>query len=66
MLKSKSKLEEIRVKKGWSISTLSKRSNVSTKTIYRIEHNLTKPRNYILGKIANALQIKIEEVYEDE
>ena len=57
-------LKILRGKKGWNQSTLATKSGVSTACIQFIEQNYDQrqPRPITLIKIANALEIKEEEL----
>ena len=59
-----SKLKEIRIRKGLSQDELSELSNVSLRTIQRIEQNHNEPRGNTLHLICAALNIDVEEVLE--
>lgn len=54
-----------RARKGLTIFELSKISGVNRNTISRIEKNIVSPNYSTVGKISNALEIKLEELLED-
>ena len=55
------KIKSIRIQKGLTQEILAEKTNVSTRTIQRIENNEVDPRSYTLEKIADALQIDFKE-----
>lgn len=55
-------LTNLRLKKGMSKQELSEKSGVSRRTIFRIENNLTTPRDYVEAKLAIALECSINEL----
>lgn len=55
------KIKSIRTKKGLTQEILAEKTNVSTRTIQRIENNEVDPRSYTLEKIALALNIEFKE-----
>lgn len=56
------KLREIRKRKGHSQEELSFKTNVSLRTIQRIEKGENEPRGKTLQLLCNALDVKIEEL----
>lgn len=56
------KISAIRKNKGMSQEALAEKSNVSLRTIQRIESGNTTPRPYTLSVIAAALDVPIEEL----
>ncbi|WP_445457435.1 helix-turn-helix domain-containing protein [Flavobacterium sp. HNIBRBA15423] len=55
-----------RKNKGLSQELLAENSRVSLRTIQRIENNASKPRPYTLKLIANALNIEVTELIEEQ
>lgn len=62
MEKLGNKLKEIRIRKGYSQEELADLSNVSLRTIQRIEQNQNEPRVNTLHLICNALNVNIEDI----
>ena len=58
------KIEETRKEKGWSRRELEDKSDVSFMTIYLIERQNYKAKSWIIQKIANALDISLDELKE--
>jgi len=58
------KIEEARKEKGWSRRELEDKSDVSFMTIYLIERQNYKAKSWIIQKIANALDISLDELKE--
>lgn len=56
------KIKAIRIQKGLTQEILAEKTNVSTRTIQRIENNEVDPRSYTLEKIAEALDINFNEI----
>jgi len=56
------KIKTIRIQKGLTQEVLAEKTNVSTRTIQRIENNEVDPRSYTLEKIAEALGINFNEI----
>ncbi len=56
------KIKLIRVQKGLTQEILAEKTNISTRTIQRIENNEVDPRSYTLEKIAEALDINFNEI----
>ena len=57
------KIKTLREKKGWSKYRLSKESGVATTTITKIERGDIYPELETLLKLANALDIDIDELF---
>jgi transcriptional regulator with XRE-family HTH domain len=51
----KSRLQEIRVKKGFTVSELARKAEVSTRTINRIEAAEGNSKEETLNKVLNAI-----------
>lgn len=62
MEKLGTKLKEIRIKKGYSQEELADLSNVSLRTIQRIEQNQNEPRGNTLHLICKTLNISVEDI----
>lgn len=59
------KLQKLRWDKGWSQEYLARKSGVSRTTISRIENGSTSdPSISITLKIARALQVRAEDIFE--
>lgn len=61
----KIKTEQIKqemLNKGYSINKLAKESKISKSTLSRILNNTSNPRPETIYKIANTLNIQIEEI----
>ena len=56
------KIKEIRLKKGMSQEELAETSQVSLRTIQRIENNENEPRGKTMQLICESLGIPIEEL----
>lgn len=56
------KLKIERARAGLTVDGLAKKSKVDSQTISRIEKGSTEPRISTIGKIANALNIDVEEL----
>ncbi|MCX2745628.1 helix-turn-helix transcriptional regulator [Mangrovivirga sp. M17] len=56
------KLKDLRVKRGMSQEYLADESQVSLRTIQRIENNESKPTGETIKRIANALGVKLNEL----
>lgn len=60
----KNRLQEIRWKKDWSLTQLSKKSGVPKPTITLIENGMTKdPRISTALRLAHALNVDVEEIF---
>lgn len=55
------KIKAIRIQKGLTQESLAEKTNISTRTIQRIENNEVDPRSYTLEKIAEALGVDFNE-----
>lgn len=55
------KIKSIRVQKGLTQEVLAEKTQVSTRTIQRIENNEVDPRSYTLEKISEALDVEFDE-----
>jgi len=55
-------IREIRLKKGMTQEELSAKTGISSRTIQRIELGKVEPRTYTLQTIADALEVKYEEL----
>jgi transcriptional regulator with XRE-family HTH domain len=56
------KLKILRERRALSLTDLSEKSGVSRITIHRIENGKQKPMPRTIRKLAEALQVKIEEL----
>lgn len=56
-------VKEIRKKQGKSLVDLSSKSGVSATHINDIENNIKSPSLYVMIRLANALNVKITELY---
>ena len=59
-------IKELRIKKGLTQEELSERTELSTRTIQRIENGEVDPRSYTLRMIAKALDVDFSFFVEDE
>ena len=58
------KLQEIRERKGLSISELSRKSNVSRQTIYSLEaEEVDKANLQTLKSLADALEVRVTDFF---
>ena len=57
------KFKELREAKGLSTRILAREAEVSTETIYAIEHGKRQPSVRTLGKIARALGIEVKDFF---
>lgn len=64
MILSKAKLETFLAKKCMTYTELSNKSKVSRITLKRLVDNKVKSRPITVGKIAKALNIKVEDLVE--
>lgn len=56
-------LKEVRERKGFTISELSRKSGVGRDLIYNIElHGYKKAKNVTWYKLANALEVDVEKI----
>ncbi len=60
------KLRRIRAEKGLTMDTLEERAGVSKRTISEIERGVRTPHTLTLAKLANALEVDLDELLEDE
>ena len=58
------KVWEIRVKKKFTLRQLSKLTGITKSTLNNIENNRVDPKLSQLAKVAQALEVPIEELYE--
>lgn len=58
------KIEEARRQKGWTRRELEDKSGVSFMTLYMIEKQNYKAKSWIIQKIADALDIPLDELRE--
>ena len=63
-LNNGSKLKDIRKSKNLTRYELQKLSGVSTVQIRNIEKGISEPRTTTLAKLANALEVDYDELYE--
>lgn len=61
-----SKLKKIMANKELSVCELAKKASVSTASVSKYTRGLEEPSIKSIGKIANALNIDLEEIIEDE
>jgi transcriptional regulator with XRE-family HTH domain len=54
-----------RERKGWSLDDLAREAMLEKSTVYRIEKGKSMPRGETRRKLAEALQIPIEEIHDD-
>jgi transcriptional regulator with XRE-family HTH domain len=54
-----------RERKGWSLDDLAREAMLEKSTVYRIEKGKSTPRGETRRKLAEALQIPIEEIHEE-
>jgi transcriptional regulator with XRE-family HTH domain len=55
--------KELRTARGLSIRKLAEEAEVSTETIYSIEHGKRQPSVRTLGKIAQALGVEVKDFF---
>lgn len=55
-----------RIRRAMTINQLAKDSKVSSATIVKIENSSHVPRVEVIRKLANALEVSIEEMWEPE
>src|SRR5215213_9901882 len=60
------KLEKIRLEKGFSQRALAEKSGVSSATVYELENWRRKPNPSTLRKLAEALGVEVKEITEDK
>lgn len=59
------KINTLRIKKGYSQEELAERSGVSIRTIQRIESDQTNPSGFTLKAVAKALDIELESLVDE-
>ncbi len=59
-------LRRIRAEKGLTMDVLEERTGVSKRTISEIERGMRTPLALTLAKLANALDVKLDDLLEDE
>lgn len=57
-----SKIKNLRLQKGLSQEKLADDSQLSLRTIQRIENNESEPRGYTLNRLAESLGVMVEEL----
>jgi transcriptional regulator with XRE-family HTH domain len=57
------KLKELREAKGLSVRGLAREAEVSTETVYSVEHGRRQPSVRTLGKIARALGVQVKDFF---
>lgn len=57
-----SRVKELRTKRGWSMSELTRRSGIATRHVGAIEQGKTSPTLRTLARIADALETSVEEL----
>jgi transcriptional regulator with XRE-family HTH domain len=57
------KLKELREAKGLSVRALAREAEVSTETVYSVEHGRRQPSVRTLGKIARALSVEVKDFF---
>ena len=57
------KLKELREAKGFSVRRLAREAEVSTETVYSVEHGRRQPSVRTLGKIARALGVEAKDLF---
>ncbi len=60
------KLRRIRAEKGLTMDALEERTGVSKRTISEIERGMRTPQTLTLAKLANALDVNLHDLLEDE
>ena len=66
MMKTGKIIKDLRVKKGMTQEELAEKTELSTRTIQRIENGEVAPRSYTLQVIAKALEVDFSIFVEDE
>jgi transcriptional regulator with XRE-family HTH domain len=51
------KIKELRKARGFSVRGLAKEAEISTETVYSVEHGKRQPSMKTLGKLARALEV---------
>jgi transcriptional regulator with XRE-family HTH domain len=59
-------IREARIKKGMTQEELAEKTDISIRTIQRIENGEVDPRSYTLMSIAKVLEIDYEELVNDK
>lgn len=62
----KSRLPELRARRGWSQSVLAEHLDVSRQTIHSLEKGRYDPSLPLAFKIARLFELPIEEIFSDE
>lgn len=57
------RLKELRQARGLSVRGLAKKAEVSTETVYSVEHGRRQPSVRTLGKIAHALGVEAKDLF---
>jgi transcriptional regulator with XRE-family HTH domain len=57
------RLRELRQARGLSVRGLAKEAEVSTETVYSVEHGRRQPSVRTLGKIARALDVEAKDLF---
>ena len=57
------KLKQLREAKGLSVRGLAREAEVSTETVYSVEHGRRQPSVRTLGKIARALGVEARDLF---
>jgi transcriptional regulator with XRE-family HTH domain len=57
------KLKQLREAKGLSVRGLAREAEVSTETVYSVEHGRRQPSVRTLGKIARALGVDARDLF---
>jgi transcriptional regulator with XRE-family HTH domain len=57
------RLRELRQARGLSVRGLAKEAEVSTETVYSVEHGKRQPSVRTLGKIAKALDVEVKDFF---
>jgi len=57
------RLRELRQARGLSVRGLAKEAEVSTETVYSVEHGKRQPSVRTLGKIARALGVEVKDFF---
>lgn len=61
------KIKYLRLKKGYSVSRLANKSNVSKSYLSNLENNKkSNPSLFILSKIASTLEVSVESLVDEE
>jgi len=57
------KLKELREAKGFSVRGLAREAEISTETVYSVEHGRRQPSVRTLSKIARALGVEVKDLF---